>query len=190
MEDYTIAYLNCKKTTHLQMIVTILVTYANHCLCFVGSPIRTDKHISVQHGVCILSVYFYTSVSSVKITWYYDDKLMNGNITDISYNVDINLLCYQKLVRTNGMKTYISYDTKDYLNSPINCQIQNEYGSIETVFKLQDLHAIFRDDATSFIDETTASVFDSQLHDTTAQQGDENVSKGKSKTLTLRVMPT
>ena len=106
---------------------------------------------------------------------------MDGNLTEISSNVDINLFCYQKLVRTNGMKTYISYDTTDYLNSTINCQIQNEYGSIEAGFKLQDLHAIFRDDATSFIDETTESVFDSQLQDTTAQQGDENVFKGKAK---------
>jgi hypothetical protein len=49
------------------MSVTILVTYANHCLCFVGSPIITDQHVAIQHGVCILSVYFYTRVSSVKI---------------------------------------------------------------------------------------------------------------------------
>jgi hypothetical protein len=66
-----------------------------------------------------------------------------GNLTDISSNVDINLFCYQKLVRTNGMKTYISYDTMDYLNSTINCQIQNKYGSTEAVFNQQDFHAIF-----------------------------------------------
>ena len=120
LKDYTVTYFNLKKPTHLRMIVTILVTYANHCLFFVGSPIITDQHVSVQHGVCILSVYFFTSVSLVKIKWYYDDKLMDGNLTDISSNVDINLFCYQKLVRTNGMKTYISYDTMDYLNSTIN----------------------------------------------------------------------
>ena len=102
------------------MSVTILVTYANHCLCFVGSPIITDQHVSIQHGVCILSVYFYTRVSSVKIRRYYDDKLMNCNLTDISSNVDINLFYYEKQVRTNGMKAYISYNTLDYLNSTIN----------------------------------------------------------------------
>ena len=170
--------------------MTILFTYANHCLCFVGSPIITDEHVSIQHGVCVLSVYFYTSVSSVKIIWYYDDKLMKDNLTDMSSNVEINVLCYQKQVRINGMKTNISYSALDYLNSTMNCHIQNEYGSTEAVFKLQDLHAIFRDDATSFIDETTESVFDFQLQDTTAQQGDENVFKGKTKTLTLRVMFT
>ena len=154
------------------MIVTILITYANNCLCCIGSPIITDQHVSMQHGVCILSVYFYTSISAVKIKWYFDDKLMDGNFTDISSNVDINLFCYQKLVRTNGMKTYISYDTTDYLNSTINCQIQNEYGSTEAAFNFQDLHAIFRNDATSFIVETTESVFDFQLQDTTTQQGD------------------
>jgi hypothetical protein len=142
----------------------------------------------MQHGVCILSVYFYTSVSSVEIIWYSDDKLMDSNLTDISSNIDINLFCYQKLVRTNGMKTNINYNTMDYLNSTINCQIQNEYGSTEAVFKLQYPHAVFRDDATSFIDETTESLFDYQLQDTTAQQEDEEVFKGKSKPLTLRCM--
>jgi len=155
------------------MIVTILVTYANHCLCFVGSPIITDQHVSVQHGVCVLSVYFYTSISSVKIKWYYDDKLMDGNLTDISPNVDINLFCYQKLVRTNGMKTYISYDTMDYLNSTINCQIQNKYGSTEAVFNQQDFHAIFRDDATSSINKTTEGMLDFQLKDITLPQRNE-----------------
>ena len=115
MKDYTIADLN-KKKHNLQMIVTILVTYANHCLCFVGSPIITDQHVSVQHGVCVLSVYFYTSIYSAKIIWCNDGKLMNGNLTDISSNVDINVLSYQKLVRTNGMKTKINYNTMDYLN--------------------------------------------------------------------------
>lgn len=161
------------------MSVPILVTYPDNRLCFVGSPIITDQQVSIQHGVCILSVYFYTSSSSVKIKWYYDDKLMHGNLTDIASNVDINLLCYQKLVRTNGMKTNISYNTLDYLNSTIYCQILNEYGSTETVFK--DLHDIFRDDATPFIDETTESVFDFQLQDTTAWKGDENVFKGNNK---------
>ena len=154
------------------MIVTILVTYANHCLCFIGSRIITDQHVSIQHGVCVLSVYFYTCVCSVNIKRYYDDKLMNGNLADISSNVDINLLCYEKQVRTNGMKAYISCNTLDYLNSTINCQIQNEYGSTEAAFNFQDLHAIFRNDATSFIVETTESVFDFQLQDTTTQQGD------------------
>ena len=107
------------------MIVTILVTYANRFLCFIGSPIITDQHVSIQNGVCILSPYFYTSISSVKIIWCNDDKLMNGSLTDISSNVDIHLLCYQKLVRTNDMKTKINYNTMDYLNSTINCQIQN-----------------------------------------------------------------
>jgi hypothetical protein len=172
------------------MIVTILVTYANHCLCFVGSPIVTGQHVSIQHGVCVLSVYFYTRVCSVKIKWYYDDKLMNGNLTDISPNVDINLFCYEKQVRTNGMKAYISYSTLDYLNSTINWQIQNEYGSTEAAFNFQDLHVIFRNDATSFIGETTESVFDFQLQDTTTQQWDENVFKGKTKMLPLRVMLT
>ena len=51
---------------------------------------------------------FYTRVCSVKIKWYYDDKLMSGNLTDISSNVDINLFCYEQQVRTNGMKAYIS----------------------------------------------------------------------------------
>jgi len=153
--------------------VTILVTYANHCLCFIGSPIITDQHVSVQHGVCVLSVYFYTSISSVKIKWYHDDKLMDGNLTDISSNVDINLFCYQKLVRTNGMKTYISYDTMDYLNSTINCQIQNEYGSTEAVFHQQDFHAIFGDDATSSINKTTEGMLDFQLKDITSPQRNE-----------------
>ena len=56
------------------------------------------------------------------------------------------------------------------------------------VFKLQDLHALFKDDAISFIDETTESMFDYQLQDTTTQQGDENVFKSQTKTLTLRFM--
>ena len=148
------------------MIVTILVTYANHCLFFVGSPIITDQHVSVQHGVCIVSVYFFTSVSAVKIKWYYDDKLMDGNLTDISSNVDINLFCYQKLVRTNGMKTYISYDTMDYLNSTINCQIQNKYGSTETVFNQQGFHAICGGDATE-------GMLYFQFKDITPPQGNE-----------------
>ena len=66
LKDYTVTYFNLKKNTNLRMIVTILVTYANHCLFFVGSPIITDQHVSVQHGVCILSVNFFTSVSSVR----------------------------------------------------------------------------------------------------------------------------
>jgi len=78
----------------------------------------------------------------------------------------------------------------DYLNSTINCQIQNEYDSTEAVFNQQDFHAIFRNDTTSSIDETTDSVFDFQLQDTPAQKGDEKVYKGKAKTLTLRVMLT
>ena len=40
------------------MSVTFLVTHANQFLCFVGSPIITDQHVSIQHGVCVLSVYF------------------------------------------------------------------------------------------------------------------------------------
>ena len=171
LKDYTVTYFNLKKNTNLRMIVTILVTYANHCLFFVGSPIITDQHVSVQHGVCILSVNFFTSVSSVKIKWYFDDKLMDGNLTDISSNVDINLFCYQKLVRTNGMKTYISYDTMDYLNLTINCQIQNKYGSTEAVFNQQDFHAIFGGDATSSINKTTEGMLYFQLKDITSPQG-------------------
>jgi hypothetical protein len=45
-----------------------------------------------------------------------------------------------------------------------------EYGSTEAAFNFQDLHAIFRNDATSFIGETTESVLDFQLQDTTTQQ--------------------
>jgi hypothetical protein len=91
---------------------------------------------------------------------------MDGNLTDISSNVDINLFCYQKLVRTNGMKTYISYDTMDYLNSTINCQIQNKYGSTETVFNQQGFHAICGGDATE-------GMLYFQFKDITPPQGNE-----------------
>jgi hypothetical protein len=71
------------------------------------------------------------------------------------------------------MKTYISYDTMDYLNSTINCQIQNKYGSTEAVFNQQDCHAIFGGDATSSINKTTEGMLDFQLKDITSPQGNE-----------------
>jgi hypothetical protein len=98
---------------------------------------------------------------------------MNGNLTDISSNVDINLFYYEKQVRTNGMKAYIRYNTLDYLNSTINCQIQNECGSTEAVFNQQDFLAIFGGDATSSINKTTEGMLDFQLIDITSPLGNE-----------------
>jgi stress response protein SCP2 len=81
-------------------------------------------------------VSFYLNLVLYSLSCF---ALLNGNLTDISSNVDINLFYYEKQVRTNGMKAYISYNTLDYLNSTINCQIQNEDGSTEAAFNSQDL---------------------------------------------------
>ncbi|CAC5394781.1 unnamed protein product [Mytilus coruscus] len=98
-----------------------------------GRPIISKKDVTLDGQTWLLSVYFSKSSLPIEVKWYINDTHIQQNNSSTIKIANLTLICYEKIISTEGYRSYflLTISNGRENNPPLEIQNESQYEEID-----------------------------------------------------------